>query len=227
MKTGVIIPAYNEEAHLGAVLLKVKQFIPRDHVCVIDDGSSDQTADAASAESVRCIRFEVNRGKGEALKAGFAWAAENGMEAVITLDGDGQHDPDLIPEFIQIMQNERCDAVLGTRRFRPGEMPFDRILSNRLSSWMVSRAAGKNIPDTQCGYRMFRMSVLKNLNLTGSLYELESEMLIRLGRRKAAFRFCMVPTTYAGAASSIRRWRDIGRFLRMWLKLIFTRKENL
>ncbi|MFC1570084.1 glycosyltransferase family 2 protein [bacterium] len=227
IKVGVLIPAYNEDARLGAVLLKTKQYIPADHICVIDDGSEDDTAKIVKAADVQCIRFQENRGKGEALKAGFDWAFDNKLDAVITLDADGQHDPDLIPEFIQTMLINRYDVVLGTRRFCVGEMPLDRIFSNSISSFFVSLAAKQSIKDSQSGFRMFRLSVLKDLKLHGSLYELESEMLIRLGRNKASFGTCSIPATYTGAPSHIRRWRDVNRFVKMWFSLIFERKDSL
>jgi len=226
MKTGVIIPALNEEAGIEAVLSKTKQYIPAERICVIDDGSGDRTAALAESAGVHCICFTENRGKGEALKTGFSWAIEQRLDAVITLDADGQHDPDLIPEFIQTMQITRCDVVLGTRRFKLGEMPPDRIFSNTVSSFLVSIAAKHRIADSQSGYRMFRMSVLKNLKLRGRLYELESEMLIRLGRKHVSFATCSIPASYTGAASSIRRWRDIRRFAGMWFSLLFERKDT-
>ncbi|MBN2104833.1 glycosyltransferase family 2 protein [bacterium] len=227
MKVGIVIPAYNEAQRLGKVLGKVKKHIGRYHICVIDDGSDDRTSGAAKRAGVRCIRFPENRGKGEALKAGFQWAMDQGLDAVITMDADGQHDPAYIPEFIKAMQVNRCDVVLGTRRFHPGEMPLDRILSNRISSFLVSLAAQKKIQDSQSGYRMFRLSVLKGLPLRGKLYELESEMLIRLGRKNVSFGSCRIPAAYEGAPSHIRRWRDIRRFVNMWLHVVFERKEIL
>lgn len=227
MNVGIVIPAYNEQERLGAVLLKVKQYICNDFICVIDDGSDDETLKIARIAQVKCIRFAENKGKGEALKAGFAWAASQHLDAVITLDGDGQHDPDLIPEFIQTMQIQRCDVVLGTRRFRLGEMPFDRILSNKISSFFVSIASRKHIADSQSGFRMYRLSAIESLKLQGSLYELESEILIHLARRQAAFCTCPVPASYSGAPSHIHRTRDIGRFLRIWFSLILKRKKDL
>lgn len=226
MKVGIIIPAYREEAHIGDVVRKARQYIPCDRICVIDDGSEDRTCETAEYAGAHCIRLSENRGKGEALKTGFEWSMQRKLDAVITLDADGQHDPDLIPEFIETLQIQRCDVVLGARRFRVGEMPLDRILSNRISSFLVSLAARKKIGDSQSGFRMFKLSVLKGLTLTGSLYELESEMLIRLGRKHASFSTCMIPAAYEGAPSHIRRWRDIRRFVKMWFTLIIENEDS-
>jgi len=226
MKIGIVIPAYNEAVQLGEVLGQVKQHIGSDNICVVDDGSQDRTSDVATSAGVQCIRFPENRGKGEALKTGFQWAVNQGLDAVITLDADGQHDPDLIPEFIETMKMKLCDVVLGTRPFRLGEMPPDRILSNTISSYFVSLAARQKIRDSQSGYRMFKLSALKGLPLRGQLYELESEMLIRLGRKHARFATCAIPAYYEDAPSHIRRWRDIRRFVKMWLTVVFEREDS-
>ncbi len=226
MKVGVIIPAYQAGPRLGTVLLKTNQYIPADFICVVNDGSNDNTSDIAKTYGVNLIEFTINRGKGEALKAGFQWALEKGLEAVITMDADGQHDPDLIPEFIQCMHTGKYDVVLGTRQFKPGIMPFDRILSNKISSMLVSIAAGTRIQDSQNGFRLFRASVLRDLHLKGSLYELESEILIRLGKKHVLFGQCRVPAAYAGAPSHIRRLRDIRRFMTMWFDLVRKRKDS-
>ena len=226
MQTGVIIPAYQEETELGDVLAKVIRYIAADNICVVDDGSTDLTTDTARKYGVHVIRFPENRGKGEALKAGIMWALDRQLDAVFTMDADGQHDPDDMPAFLEVMQNRRADVVLGTRTFRIRKMPPDRLFSNKISSFLVSAAARKKIRDSQCGFRLFRTAVLRNLPLKGSLYELESEMLIRLGRRKVLFAEVPVQAVYNGAPSHIRRFRDVRRFLGMWFNLLFQRKDS-
>jgi glycosyltransferase involved in cell wall biosynthesis len=226
MRIGAIIPAYQEATGLARVLRKVMQYIEPENICVIDDGSTDKTSDTAGRCGVHVIRFTENRGKGEALKAGIGWALNRPMDVVFTLDGDGQHDADDMPAFLEVMQTRQADVVLGTRTFRFKEMPPDRLLSNKICSLLVSLAARKKIRDSQSGYRLFRTLVLKNLSLKGSLYELESEMLIRLGRQKALFAEVPIRAVYDGAASHIRRVRDIRRFTAMWLSFMFKGKDS-
>jgi glycosyltransferase involved in cell wall biosynthesis len=226
MQIGVIIPAYEEETRLAGVLRKVSRYIYTENICVIDDGSTDKTSDIAGRYGVHVIRFPENRGKGEALKAGIHWALKKRMDAMFTLDGDGQHDADDIPAFLEVMQTRQADVVLGTRSFRITQIPPDRLLSNKISSVLVSLAARKKIRDSQSGFRLFRTIVLKNLPLNGSLYELESEMLIRLGRRKVLFAEVPIRAVYGRSTSHIRRVRDICRFTAMWLSFMFKRKDS-
>jgi glycosyltransferase involved in cell wall biosynthesis len=219
-RVGVVIPAYNTSPWIGGVLKGVLRHIPPGRVWVVDDGSSDGTSGTARRFGVRVIRHSVNRGKGEALKTGFRAVLKAGCEAVITLDGDAQHDPDVIPEFIEAMAGTGSDAVLGIRPFRVGRMPLDRIFSNRMSSFLVSAMSGKWIPDSQCGYRMIKTRSLKALRLRTGHYETETEILISLLRKGCRIWFCPVPALRsAGSSSHIRRFRDTVRFLRLLARL--------
>lgn len=220
MKIGIVIPAYNVEERLQDVLLKSLKTIPGKRIFVVDDGSSDSTADIAVSNGVLLFKHDNNKGKGEALKTGFQLILKNNLDGVITLDGDGQHDPDDIPRFISIQEEENADLVLGSRQYRIGEMPVDRICSNRLSSLIVSLVSGKWIPDSQCGYRLIRSSVLKNIRLFSNHYELESELLIKAIRMGYRPSICPITVRYGEAGSHIRRFRDTKRFCRMILRLI-------
>jgi len=219
LNTGAVIPAYNVGEKLQNVLSKTAKYIVRRHIIVVDDGSADNTASIAREFGVCLISHGFNRGKGAALLSGFSAAVSLKLDAVITLDGDGQHDPDRIPHFIREYESSQADLVLGKRPFRIGKMPFDRILSNRISSFIVSVASGQSVADSQCGYRLLRVQMINALNLKSNGYELESELLIRALRRGFRLAYCPVPAVYNGAESHIRRSRDIMRFCRMILHL--------
>lgn len=221
MKIGIVIPAYNVEERLQDVLLKSLTTIPGERIFVVDDGSTDSTADVAAFHGVSLFKHDKNRGKGEALKTGFRLILKNSLDGVIILDGDGQHDPRDIPRFISIQEEQDADLVLGSRRYRIGKMPLDRICSNRLSSLIVSLVSGKWIPDSQCGYRLIRSSVLKNIRLFSDHYELESELLIKAIKMGYRVSFCPITVRYGEAGSHIRRFRDTKRFCRMILRMIW------
>ena len=224
MDVGIVIPAYNEGAALANVLSNVLNHIPQMRVYVIDDGSSDNTSSVAGQYDVNLIVHEENRGKGEALKSGFSRAAADGCDYLITLDGDGQHDPEIIPEFLRMAEAEEADIVIGCRDFNPKIMPWDRIFSNRVSSGIVSLLAGCRIPDSQCGFRMVRSDVIDNVELNTKNYELETELLIKAMRRGFTVAFCEIPVIYSGdETSNIRRFQDTYRFCRLCLRLLFTR----
>jgi len=219
-KVGVIVPAYDVEPWIRGVLDGVLRFIPSGRVYVVDDGSRDRTCDVAARMGVTVIRHPFNRGKGEALKSGFRAAVKDGLEAVITLDGDAQHDPRFIPNFLSAMEESGSGLVLGTRRFHFNTMPVDRIFSNRMSSLMVSVFAGKRIFDSQCGYRMVRTGALKGLELWTGHYETETELLIKLARRGCRVGFCPVPVVHSPGSSHIRRFRDTVRFCSLLMRLL-------
>lgn len=219
MKIGIIIPAYNAGDRLQNVLLKSQSYIPKDRIYVVDDGSSDTTSSIARSADVVLIRHKLNMGKGEALKSGFYKAIQDGLDAVFTIDADGQHDPDLIPHFIDHYQRTNADLILGTRQYKLGKMPADRILSNRLSSMIVSAAARRWIPDSQCGYRLIKTDLLQKITLHTSFYEMESELIIKACRAGLTVAHCPVTVRYDGAGSHIHRLRDTIRFCRLILSL--------
>jgi glycosyltransferase involved in cell wall biosynthesis len=226
MNIGVIIPVYNVGVLLEDVLSKVLAYVSPNRIYVIDDGSTDNSADIALKAGVGLIRHEINSGKGEALKSGFKRILEDALDGVITLDGDGQHDPAFIPDFIETAESSSSELVLGVRRFRIGEMPLDRIFSNRTTSLIVSLLSGKKVPDSQCGYRLIRSSVLKGLTLKSSYYETETELLVRAAWKGCKIEFCPVSITYSGEPSHIHRLRDTVCFCRLIVRLILERCFN-
>jgi glycosyltransferase involved in cell wall biosynthesis len=208
-----IIPCYNEAAQLVVLTPAVRAFLP---LCaVIDDGSTDDTAKVAAAAGAHVVRFEQNRGKGAALKAGFAFAAERGCAAALTLDGDGQHDPAEIPKFLELFDRGDCDAVLGDRMGDADAMPWVRRTTNRVSSRMISRAAGTPLPDTQSGYRLIRTALWGALRLECERFDLETEFLLKACRHGARIRSTPIRAVYRpGAPSRIRPLLDAWRFFR-------------
>ena len=226
MKTGLIIPAYHVHQSIHDVLSKSLLYIPTRRICLVDDGSADTTADAARKTGVVVIQHETNRGKGEALKTGFRWALENRLDAIITMDGDGQHAPEKIPDFIERMAQSDADLVIGSRRFRIGEMPLDRVFSNRLSSAVASFIAGSRIRDSQSGFRMIKTSVLEEISLMTSRFETETELLVKAVRRGFTVAYTPIPARYGDADSHIRRWDDTVRFTRLIFQLMKERKQK-
>ena len=218
--TSAVIPAYNVCDQLGAVLSQVLDYLPRNRVCVVDDGSTDGTSGIAEKHRVTLVRHPVNLGKGEALKTGFKACLAESTDAVFTLDGDGQHDPRRLPDFLLTMEKTGCDLVVGTRPFKHGEMPPDRILSNQISSLIASLVAGSRIYDSQCGFRLYRRSVLEGVFPKSSRYEMETEMLVMAKRNGFRIGWCEVPNRYSGQKSHIRRIRDTIRFLRLMTRFL-------
>lgn len=221
LKTCVLIPSYNEARTIGGIVrcLRLMQ-LP---VYVVDDGSADDTASEAGREHAVVIRHEKNAGKGASLRDGFERILEDGFDAVLVMDGDGQHSTEDVRSFIDTMEKTGTDIVVGNRMLDTRTMPFVRIQTNRFMSFLLSAVAGQPIPDTQCGFRLIKRDVLEKVRLETSNFETESELLIKAGR--AGFRIGSVPveTVYQGQHSRINPVVDTLRFFKFLIRATFMR----
>lgn len=213
MKVGVLIPAFNEEEGLPPLLRSLTS-IPKEDILVVDDGSEDKTSEVARAEGVSVVKHAANLGKGAAQQSGFVHFLQRGYESIITMDGDGQHDPLEIPLFLK-KAREGADVVVGTRRLNLAEMPLVRYLTNRATSFVVSVLARTRIKDSQSGFRLIRAEVLREVSLTTVKYDAESEILIKAGRRGFRIESLPIKTIYRGERSSINPVLDTLRFIRL------------
>lgn len=223
MRTLVVVPCKNVERTIGLLVRAVRGIGATLDVLVVDDGSTDGTGRAARDAGATVVRHETNRGKGAALRTGFAHALDRGYDAVITMDGDLQHDPAAIPAFLAALEAGSGDIVIGTRMRAVGGMPRIRIWTNRTTSRVVSRLAGRTIPDSQSGYRAMRTEVVRDLPLVTSRYDTESEILIRAGRRGARIASIPIESIYGSGVSHINPVVDTLRFLRLVVRSLFWR----
>jgi glycosyltransferase involved in cell wall biosynthesis len=206
-----LIPAYQEGSRIAEVVAGARRHLP---VIVVDDGSTDDTATSAAAAGATVISQRPNAGKGAALRTGFAAALEQGVEAVITLDGDGQHDPDEIPAFLRTFERSGAQLVIGRRDF--GAMPIIRRASNTLGRLAISVAVGRDIPDNQSGYRLVGSTMLDELlDSRESGFEFEVEMIARCIALGLPIAWVPIRTIYAGEPSHIRPWAHFTSFLRV------------
>jgi len=218
----VIIPAYNSGRFLKKLLKEIAEVCPDLCLFVIDDGSDvkDEICKIVSASSLQnksCFRHKMNRGKGAAIKSGLSavFAHKNSFRAVIFLDSDGQHEPRSIPEFICAYEQGRGDFISGVRKFNPAKMPKMRIISNTITSYFLSRKLGVKLRDSQCGFRLIDMELLKKCapELKANRYSLETELLIKSAKNGASFFHIPIKTIYGNQESNIRGIRDTIEFL--------------
>ena len=221
MKICVIIPAYNESKAIGGLVRAIKTQVP--DIIVIDDGSTDRTAEFAREAGATVISFKTNMGKGKALQDGFDYACGNNYDAVITADADGQHSPDDISGIMQGVNYPQTGIVVGNRMLAPRDMPPLRFITNLFMSLILSIICGQNIPDTQCGFRLIKCEVLRKIRLVSLNYEIESEMLIKASRLGYKIVSVPVKSVYEGQASLINPFADTWRFLVLLVRVIFTR----
>jgi glycosyltransferase involved in cell wall biosynthesis len=209
------VPGYQEGPRIGAVVAAAGRHLP---VIVVDDGSTDDTAANAEAAGALVIRQSPNQGKGAALRTGFRHALERDVDAVITLDADGQHDPDEIPRFIAAYtapgaSGPRPELIVGRRDF--SLMPPARRLSNTLGTAAFSWAVGQAVPDNQSGYRLIgRRMMSAMLDSRESGFELEVEMIAVCIRRGWTLDWVPVSTIYGGAPSHVRPIAHLRHFVR-------------
>jgi glycosyltransferase involved in cell wall biosynthesis len=182
-------------------------------VVVIDDGSTDGTGAAAALVGAKVLAHKVNQGKGKALNTGFDYAVQRSVDAAITLDADGQHDPGEISLFIDAFRAGEGDIIIGKRTF--GEMPAKSQFGNRVGTWLLSKAMGQPIPDNQSGYRLLSREVMRTIRPTSTRFEAEVEILLRA--QMAGFHLAWVPikTIYNDKKSHFRPIHDSALFLKM------------
>lgn len=195
MKSGlsVVIPAYNEQENMGSVLEKIKKITPSDtEIIVVDDGSTDNTAEIAKKKGAKVIRHWRNMGKGVSIREATSFAKAN---TVIFIDGDGQDDPFDIPKLLLSMKNG-ADLVIGSRWLgvlEEGAISKLHFFVTTLITQLINILFRCNITDSQAGFRCIKRDAFKNLRLTAKGYDIETEMLVKAIKHR--LRIVEVPVT--------------------------------
>lgn len=209
-----IIPAYNEARRIGPVIRQACEYLP---VLVVDDGSVDETATIATQAGAQVARQVPNQGKGAALRRGFREALDGGYRAVITLDADGQHDPQEIAAFLLAYRQQGDDLIIGKRDF--SRMPGSRRLANTLGTALFSWAMGQSIADNQSGYRLISRELMEAmLSSSEQGFEFEVEMIVTAAERGMRVGWVPIRTIYAGESSHIQPLKHVTQFLRVVLE---------
>lgn len=206
----VVIPAYDEASAIGWVVRTARPKVQE--VVVVDDGSRDGTGEEAQRAGATVLNHCRNIGKGAALKSGFAYALRRGFDPIVTLDGDGQHDPREMDALLQGI--EEADLVIGCRSRQGSPMPLLRRFSNASSAALISLLSGRRLHDVHSGFRAIRSFVLGRLDIRSNGYDAEIEFLLKA--MQAGFRFLevRVSTIYGNRVGHIQPFRDTLKFLR-------------
>jgi glycosyltransferase involved in cell wall biosynthesis len=203
-----IIPAYNARGTIAGVVRGVLRHL--ETVIVADDGSTDGTAEVAREAGAEVIVLGENRGKGSALRALFSEARRRGFSAVLAIDADGQHDGDDIPSFLQVHRDHPEAILTGSRMGDPGQIPRHRHNSMLVARFFVSLAANQFIEDTQCGFRLYPLSVIDSISLLKERYVTETEILIKAGDSGREVRFLPIRAQYPpGQTTHFRSVPDV------------------
>jgi glycosyltransferase involved in cell wall biosynthesis len=197
----VIIPAYNEEATIAHVVRQVLQLEALLEIIVVDDYSSDRTAEiirrlAAEDSRIRLLQHEVNRGKTAGLRTGFAQVRG---EIVIVQDADLEYDPSEIPEVIQPILDGKADVVYGSRflvRKASRVLYFYHFLANKLLTFTSNLFTNINLTDVETGYKAFRSDIMRNMIITSTRFGFEIEVTAKVAKLGCAM--YEVPISYYG-----------------------------
>ena len=214
MRPIIIIPAYNPPKSFLALLQNVHSInsIP---IIIIDDGSIPSIV--VETKNTILLRNKNNRGKGFSLVRGFNEALNSGYSHAITMDADSQHDPNILQSFIEI--NKNISIVLGKRQFNTN-MPFLRRISNILTSSVISYICHKQIGDSQCGYRRYKLDDVCSEAYLENGFQFESEVLIKLLCNNCTLYHIEIPTIYTQENSSINNFSDTIKFIRLILRYL-------
>jgi glycosyltransferase involved in cell wall biosynthesis len=206
IRVQALIPAFNEAGTIAQVVSRVSPHVGA--IWVVDDGSTDGTAEAARGAGADVIANPGKRGKGAAIRAGLSRVLARDCTHVLLIDGDLQHLPEEAPLLIAEAERTDADVVLGERRFDRLAMPASRFHANRIGSLALSRFMGVAIRDTQCGFRLFKADALRGLRLRARGYDIETEMLVKLKRRGGRIARVPITAVYTGQRSKLRPVRD-------------------
>ena len=210
----VVVPTYNNAATILRVITDIRQYT--DHIIVVNDGSTDATAEILSGiEGIEILGYEKNRGKGYALRYGLEFASRAGYRYAITMDSDGQHFADDIPVFLKRIE-ERPDALpIGARNLAADNMPSKNTFANKFSNFWYRVETGHRLSDTQSGFRLYPLRRLCGMRFSTSGYEFEVEVIVRAAWRGVCVENVPIKVYYPPAGERVSHFRPLRDFARI------------
>ncbi len=214
LKCVVVIPTYNNATTLCQVITDVQRYT--DSIIVVNDGSTDNTADLLSnIPSIKIIDYKRNQGKGYALKLGLEKAYDLGYRYAITIDSDGQHYADDIPTFLDCIEKKPDSLLIGARNLVADNMPSKNTFANKFSNFWYKVETGHTLADTQSGYRLYPLHKLQNIHFITRRYEFEVEIIVRAAWRGINVENVPIKVYYAPAGDRVSHFRPLQDFTRI------------
>ncbi len=222
-RIAILIPAYNEEKYISQVIENCAPYSLE--IIVVDDGSLDQTVMVVKnllknkKYPLILLQHRQNKGKGAALDTGFEYAIKKGYQGVITLDADAQHDAKEIKKFLRMIEKEKPDLIIGSRFQNTQGMPFLRLATNYVTSWIISKLAGQKVEDVQSGFRYISRKVIKNIELRTKNFETEPELILKACWLNYKVKNLPISTIYYdGFVSEVNKFTDTFKFFELVFK---------
>lgn len=222
-----VIPAFNASETLKSVILSLRQCGMATRIIVVNDGSTDDTKETTKLLDIETIEHHKNLGKGAALRSGFQFAHKMKADLILTLDADGQHNPFEATKLLEGISAGNADIVIGSRIANLKDMPFHRILSNVITSKLISWRIKQTIEDSQSGFRLIRTDVTKKVMLTTKKFDLESELLIKAGLQNFKIASVPIATIYNKKSKSKVGVMDIFRFIVLFVRSLAWKRMSL
>lgn len=213
----VLIPTYNNEKTLKSVIDSVLLYCS--DIIVVNDGSTDGTTEILNAytDTITVLSYTTNKGKGYALKTGFQEARQKGFRYVLTLDSDGQHFADDIPNFIKAVEKHPDALLIGSRNLNQPNMKQGSLFANNFSNFWVRIQTFYNLPDTQTGYRLYPLRKMEKMLPFCSRYEAEIELLVRCAWKGIPLVPIPIKVYYPPVEERVSHFRPNRDFLRISL----------
>lgn len=217
----IVIPAYNEEKVIQDVIREI-QAVGYRQIIVVDDGSCDHTCQRAKEmPGVVTLKHLINRGKGASVKTGVEAAKLLGADTVVTMDGDGQHNPkDIVPMLDKIQ--EGYDVVLGSRLIDCQNMPKYKIVHNRIGNLLVWMLYGLFVTDSQSGFRAYSHKALHTIDTRTDRYEYDSEVVREIHRHKLKFIEIPIEVRYTEYSMSKQHKMNLKNGFKTLIKMLIS-----
>ncbi|HQJ60356.1 MAG TPA: DUF2062 domain-containing protein [bacterium] len=214
LKCCVIIPTYNNSGTLSSIISGVLKFT--DSVIVVNDGSTDGTSDILKQfQDITVVTHEVNKGKGIALRTGFKKAVELDLDYAVTIDSDGQHNPEDLPNFIEKIEKEPGSLIVGARNMEQSTVPGKSSFGHKFSNFWYKVETGKDLPDTQSGYRLYPVKKLKDIRYITNRFEFEIEVIVRAAWAGINVTHVPVSVVYFPKETRVSHFRPVRDFTRV------------
>jgi glycosyltransferase involved in cell wall biosynthesis len=207
------IPCLNEEQFIGDVVTRARKYV--DKVIVIDDGSTDNTSEVAKAAGAHVIRHKARQGAGAATRTAFEAAKANDADILVTLDGDGQHNPDEIPQVLAPILSNEADLVIGSRFLQPNlnqsqpisinlnQVPKYRKFGIDVITWLYNFSSKVKVSDSQSCFRAHNRRLLESINITENGFGFSIQVLIQARRKNFVITEVPISCIYHSEGSSL------------------------
>lgn len=202
--SAILIPAYNAAQTIKAVINSVQPYFNR--IIVVNDGSEDNTGKIALDAGSEVLEHAWNRGKGAALRTGFDYLLRDNCKWIMTMDADGQHNAADIPNLVNLMNNQNkkekkyntipWGIIIGSRFTSHNKIPSYRYYPNKVGKIILTKITGKDLKDTQSGFRIYRSELLKHLSLKSNRFELETEIIFKTIKMGYGIHFVPIQVIY-------------------------------